>query len=392
MHGGDHHAAAKELAIRYANRLPEKPKQNRQPAVVHQAEPPKELIRLTIGLDEIVPRRVDWLYENRIAPGFISLFAGRSGLGKSFVTCDIVARFSRGEPAPYSNLSRPAMRTMFISEDSPEIVIGPRLIELKADRKMVRFMTWEAMAAYTLGDTAMLDRAYQECGRPGLIVIDPPANFLGSVDEHKNAEVRAVLKTLIAWLDLHRVAAVLITHINKQLGKGMDAVERIMGSVAWGTTARITCAFTKDPDARGQFLFGGTKNNLGEVADTLMYKIVKTEALATVQWEGKTDTTMDDAIDQVKKKSKGKSAVEWLEERFREKREWESVELRSMGKEHGITSYALFESPEVLALPIKKRKRMNANGEQYWVWQAEDGWPIGQSESSESSESCNGYH
>ncbi len=390
IHHGDFKAAAAELAKRYADQL--KPKPRRQSAVAKTVEPKKELATLTVGLDEIELQSVDWLYENRLAPGFISLFAGRSGLGKSFVTCDIVARFSRGEPAPYSELKPPPLRTLFISEDSPQIVLGPRLVELRAVRSMIRFMDWEAMAEYTLADTLMLERAYQECGRPSIVVIDPPANFLGNVDEHKNAEVRQVLKGLIAWLDLHRVAAILITHINKQIGKGMDAVERIMGSVAWGTTARITCAFTKDPDAPGQFLFGGTKNNVGETAQVLMYKIVKTETLATVQWEGTTDTTMDDAIDQVKKKSKGKSAVEWLQERFREKREWESTEIRAMGREHGITSYALFESPEVLALPIRKRKRMNANGEQYWVWQAEDGWPPRISESSESSESCNGTY
>ncbi len=343
---------------------------------------------LTIGLDEVLPEKVDWLYENRIAPRFITLFAGRSGFGKSFVTCDIVARLSRGEPPPYSVIQQAPLRTLFISEDSPQVVLGPRLLELKADPRMVKFMGWNAMADYTLSDTAMLERAYQECQCPAVVVIDPPANFLGTVDEHKNAEVRAVLKGIIAWLDLHRVAMILITHINKQIGKGMDAVERIMGSVAWGTTARITCAFTKDPDCKGQFLFGGTKNNLGELAETLAYQIVKTDNLATIKWEGKSETTMDDAIDHVRKKSKGAVAVEWLEARFREKREWDASELRAMGKEHGVTTYALYESQEVLGLPIIKRKRMNANGEQHWVWVADEGWPKTESESSESSEPC----
>ncbi len=372
MHGGDHAAAAKELAARYAGRLPEKPKSRTgdRPA----PEPKPELIRLTVGLDEIEIEIVDWFYENRIAPGFISLFAGRSGLGKSFVTCDIVACFSRGEPAPYSEIRHSPMRTLFISEDSPNIILGPRLIELRADRKMVRFMTWEAMAQYTIGDTEFLERAYQECGVPQLIVIDPPANFLGSVDEHKNAEVRAVLKGLVAWLEGHRAAAILITHINKQIGKGMDAVERIMGSVAWGSVARITCAFTKDPNQSGQLLFGGTKNNIGEKAETLAYRIVKTENLAIIEWHGKADVNMDDAIDSVKKKSRGACATEWLEERFRERYEWDSNELKRLGADAGISKNALF-SPEVNALPIRKIKRTDASGESYWVWRADDGWP-----------------
>ncbi len=371
-HGGDHKAAAKALADLYSLRKP-----SRRALAVPQKNgslPTPVLAKLTIGLDEFEPQTVDWFYENRIAPGFISLFAGRSGLGKSFVTCDIVARFSRGEAAPYSDIRMPPVRSLFISEDSPQVVLGPRLIELRADRSMIRFMTWDAMAQYTIGDTDFLERAYQECGRPALIVIDPPANFLGSVDEHKNAEVRAVLKALVAWLELHRAAAILITHINKQIGKGMDAVERIMGSVAWGSVARVTCAFTKDPNEPGQLLFGGTKNNLGELAETLAYKIVKTEKLATVEWQGKSDANMDDAVDNVKKKSRGVCAVEWLEDRFREKTEWESSELRDLAVDSGISKNALW-SPEVNALPIDKKKRTNAFGDTSWIWRARDGWP-----------------
>lgn len=330
---------------------------------------------LTVGLDEIRPKKVDWIYENRIAPGFITIFAGRTGLGKSFVTCDIVAKLSNGWPPPQSGLVHPPMRTLFMSEDSPEIVIGPRLIELGADKTMVRFMTWEAMAAYTLGDTEMLGQAYEECGRPGLIVIDPPANFLGSVDEHKNAEVRAVLKLLCAWLDQHAVACIFIMHVNKAVGKGLEAVERIIGSVAWGSSARMTLAFTKDPNELGQMLFGGTKNNLGPIADTLSYKIVPTGTLATIEWLGKVDTSMEDAMNQVKKKSRGACAVEWLEQQFRDRIEWESDELRRAAAEAGVSKNALW-SAEVNALPIKKMKRVNATGDVCWYWVADSGWPL----------------
>ncbi len=339
---------------------------------VHKTIDPGE--KLTIGLDEFETEKVDWIYENRVAPGFISIFAGRTGLGKSFVTCDIIAKLSQGCSAPYSRLVHAPIRALFISEDSPKVVIGPRLIELGADRSMVRFMTFDAMAQYTLADTDMLGRAYEETGRPRLIVIDPPANFLGKIDEHKNAEVRSTLKLLSAWLETHRVACIFIMHINKAVGKGLDAVERIVGSVAWGTSARITLAFTKDPNVAGQLLFGGTKNNLGPLAETVAYKIVKTDVLATVQWLGQVDTTMEDAMNSVKKKSRGQCAVEWLTSRFREKREWESDTLREDADNNGISKNALW-SPEAQALPILKRQRINAAGDRAWFWIAETGWP-----------------
>lgn len=372
QHGGDFARAAKALALVYAEQLA--PARHAR-SIAEQAKQKPVLPRLTIGLDQIQLKKIDWLYENRIAPGFITLFAGRSGLGKSFVTCDIAARWSRGEPAYRSDIMvLDPIRTLFISEDSPEAVLGPRLVELGVVRQMVRFMTWDAMAAYSLADTEFLTRAYDECGNPGLVVIDPPANFIGRADSHKDSEVRGVLKALVAWLDAHRVAAILITHINKQIGKGMDAVDRIMGSVAWGSVARITCAFAKDPDIKGQVLFGGTKNNLGPIAEPLAFRIDKTETLASVVWTGTSDTSMDDAIDKVKRKSRGLCATEWLEERFREKPEWPSDELKQMAKEAGHSNNALW-SPEVNALPIRKIKRTMANGESFWVWKANDGWP-----------------
>lgn len=331
--------------------------------------------KLTVRLKDIKPEKVDWFYENRVAPGFISIFAGRTGFGKSFATCDIVAKASRGFPPPFSSVVQPPTRTLFVSEDSPGLVIAPRLLVMGADPEMVDFLTWDALGAYTLGDTDMLERAYQECGQPRLVVIDPPSNFLGGVDAHKDGEVRAILKLLVAWLDTHRVACIFIMHINKQMGKGMDAVERIVGSVAWGSTARMTLAFVKDPDVPDQYLFGGTKNNLGPLADTLAYRFSKqADGEVFIDWIGKTDTTMENAMNQVKKKSRGVCAVEWLTEQFRAQRQWESDEITKAAKEAGISRSALW-SPEANALPISKKKRVNAAGEPCWMWIADDGWP-----------------
>ena len=334
-------------------------------------EPPE---RLTIGLDEITTCKVDWLWENRVAIGFISLFAGRTGLGKSFVTCDVIARLSRGEMLPYSGIQSTPARTLIISEDPPEQMLGPRLIELGTVRQMVRFMTFKAMVAYTLQNTEMLERAYRECDEPTLIVIDPPSNFLGGADEHKNAEVRNVLMGIVSWLNSRLSACIMITHVNKQVGKGIEAVDRIMGSAAWASTARIALAFAKDPDEEGRYLCAGIKNNLGPLADTLAYRIEKTDTLAKVSWLGKVETTADEAMNQTKKKSRGQCAVEWLTERFRERREWESDELKRMAFQNGLSKNALW-SPEVNALPISKRRRHSAAGDEFWVWVAHDGWP-----------------
>jgi hypothetical protein len=338
----------------------------------HSAKPMPA--KLTVGLHEIKPKKVDWLWESIAAPGFISLFAGRTGMGKSFVTCDFAARLSNGESPAFSSLKRPPCQTLFISEDPPEYMLGPRLMEMKADHQMIRFMTFEAMGQFKLDRLDVLEAAYMECGQPKLIVIDPPSNFLGKTDDHKNSELRGVLMGVVEWINRHDVACIMITHLNKAIGKGLDAVSRVMGSVAWVSTARIAIVFEQDPDNPTRFLMGGGKNNLGEKAGTYAYEIEKTNDLAVVKWIGPVDTSADDAVNKVKKKTRAMSAIEWLEDRFRERREWPSDELRTEALLFGLSKNALWE-PEVQALPISKRQQTTMDGKRCWVWTAQHGWP-----------------
>lgn len=346
--------------------------------------------KLTIGLDEVVEEDVDWIYENVIAIGFISIFAGQTSQGKSFVVCDLIARLTRGDELPFSKDKRSPCRVLMISEDPLEQMLGPRLNSMGAVKESVRFLTWEAMATYTLTDTDMLDQAYLECSEPILLVIDPPQNFLGKADEHKNSEVRTVLMRVVAWLQKRLAACILIMHVNKQIGKGLAALDRIMGSVAWATTPRIAIGFTDDPDNQDQHIMAGIKNNLGRKAQACTYRIVTTTPKrAKVEWGSVIDISADDAMNKVKRKPVGHSAVEWITDRFREQREWESLELKRLAREAGISTDSIFKGSEVNALPILKRPRVNASGDRYWVWIAQPGWPKKRGESSESSESTN---
>jgi hypothetical protein len=251
-------------------------------------------------------------------------------------------------------------------------MLGPRLLELNADKKMVRFMRYEALSIWTLSDLEMLANCWEESGRPELIVIDPPSNFLGDIDEHKNAALRGVLMPVVSWLGANRVACIMITHINKQVGKGLDAVGRIMGSVAWASTARVTMAFDKDPQTSGQFLMGASKNNLGPLAGTLAYKIVKTDCLAAIEWIGPVDTDADAMVNQTKTPRRVTAAA-FLDEQFRLKRCWASDELIQLARGAGISRNALFEAKGIL--PIRAKQVVTQDGMRFWEWQAQPEWP-----------------
>jgi hypothetical protein len=331
--------------------------------------------QLVIQGTRVVPRIVNWLWKDRVPRGFISMFAGRTGLGKSFVSCDVVARVTRGDSWPDSSgeCVDPG-NALIISEDPHDFVLAPRLIELGADMSRVFFMTWEAMGSYTLENTDMLGRAFGLSGNPSLIMIDPPTNFLGEADEHKNAEVRAVIMKLVAWINSidPAPACIMITHVNKA-AKGVDAISRVIGSVAWMTTCRIGHAFAPHPDQPGQVIFVPLKNNLGPIAKGVAFKIAKTETFAKVEWLGEVDTTADEAMGGEATKPRRVTAGKWLIEMFRQKREWTSDDLFAAANQSGVSRNAIFEAKERLDIP-KARRVVLANGDVQWTWWVPPNW------------------
>lgn len=378
-HGGDWKAAIKAL---------------KKDAAREKAKPslPKGT-SLVVRLDQIDPKSIDWLWPNRIPKGFITILFGTTGVGKSFITLDIAARLTRGDcwPDSQGECCNPG-NVLLISEDPFEYVLAPRLIELGAVMSKIYAMTWETMQTWALNDVETLGRAFHESGDPVLIVIDPPTNFLGEIDEHKNAEVRAALMQLVIWLDKQKsgVACILITHVNKSTGKGIEAIYRLLGSVAWGSTARIAHACTPDPEDRTKYLFICSKSNIAEKPKGLCYQITKTETLAKVEWLGEVDLTADEAMAGEPRQARAIKAVDWLTEKFRDHRVWLADDLYAAARQEGISRNSLY-TKEALELPIVKKKVQGVaippgGGAQWmagqsprvgeWMWVAMKGWPL----------------
>jgi hypothetical protein len=338
-------------------------------------EPLPEGTRLTVNLLNVDPRPVQWLVRNRIPMRFITVFAGRTGVGKSFVSHDLIARLSRGGEIPFGNgeCFEPA-GTLVLSEDSPEYVLVPRLMEAGADLSRINALTWEAMATFHLGNTDMLTAACSEVpGGVRLLMIDPPTNFLAETDEHSNSEVRQLVMRVVEWAFDRDIAVLFILHVNKQSGKGVEALNRVMGSVAWVSTARIAHTFTVDPDNSDRCLWVPLKNNLGELGRAIAYRVAKTDSLARVEWIEEVDTTADEALGHAPKQRRDVAASEWLIERFREKLEWASDDLFRAAKESNISRNAVFEAKRLLKLPTAK-KRVSENGDTEYRWWVPANW------------------
>jgi putative DNA primase/helicase len=329
--------------------------------------------RVTIRASEIVPRKVEWLWPDRVPLRKLTTFAGIGGLGKTFVLLYMASCVSRGL-AWCDGSPCPAGEVLFISgEDDPDDTLVPRLIELGADLDRVRFLRTEAADRFSLADLPLLERAAGECHGPLMLtVIDPPTAYLGRVDDHKNSELRGLLTPLKEWTKHAGCSLVFNTHVNKSTQK-VEAMARVLGSVAWVNAVRAGHLFARDPDDPERVLFVPMKYNCGPRKQGLAYRIVAKGDLATIEWLGDVDTDADRAINQQGKPRKV-VAREWLIERFGEKREWESGELFAAARAVGVSRDAIFEAKSGRDLP-RARKTTNLKGDTTWVWWVPEDWP-----------------
>jgi hypothetical protein len=313
-------------------------------------------------------RLIEWLEPGTIAVGFIALFAGKTGIGKSLVALDLIRVM----------LLRGVIDcVLWIGEDPPEQMTIPRLLGMGIDSDKFSFLTDEAGDVFTLKNLELLESAWVHAGKPKLIVIDPPSNWLGGVDANNDGAVRAVLRPIITWLNQHSVACVMITHTRKKKnGQEREAIDEVIGSIAWGTACRMMTIFVpaRDPANPKLSLMTCPKMNLGVIPPTRTFEIVVQNGSPIVQWHNANgQVTADEAINRpvAIRTTRGENAVAWLEERFREQKRWTSDELKTAAKAAGLSKNALW-SDEVKALPIKKEQPGHAGP---WYWEAIPPWP-----------------
>ncbi|MEX2673411.1 MAG: AAA family ATPase [Phycisphaeraceae bacterium] len=238
-----------------------------------------------LGLDQVEPRNVEWLWHPRLPLGKLVLGAGDGGLGKSCVTLAIASKVTTGEGWPDSPEQRrePASVLLLSAEDDPADTIVPRLKAAGADLSRVKLLkgvrragqarTADECMADLSRDVLAIERAIERLDDCRLVVIDPVSAYTGRVDGHDNSEVRAMLAPIATMAERHRVCVVLVHHLNKAGGQGRGALHRVMGSVAWAAASRVVLSFTKDPDDQRRRLMLNAKNNLGPDSGGLAYTI-----------------------------------------------------------------------------------------------------------------------
>jgi hypothetical protein len=108
-----------------------------EPTSAAQPAPSVILVRTS----EILPERIEWLWEGFIAIGRLTGLVGYPGLGKSQVGLDLEATVSTGRDFPGGASNGKAGHVIILAaEDDPGDTIVPRLIAAGADRSRIHIV------------------------------------------------------------------------------------------------------------------------------------------------------------------------------------------------------------------------------------------------------------
>lgn len=228
---------------------------------------------------DVKPERIEWLWTDRLPLHDLAVLAGEPGLGKSTTTTELAAQITRGD-LPGALHGAPHSVLVATAEDHFESVVWGRLKAAGADSRLVaNLVVNDGLLAIPqdVEALALTCRRLREEGRPAaLTVVDPISAYLGGVDSHKDASVRAALAPLAKLAQDERVCVLAVAHLNKS--NAGQLLSRISGSGAFGAAPRSVLAFARDPDdddgeqGRRRVIVHA-KSNHGQYAPTLAVHI-----------------------------------------------------------------------------------------------------------------------
>lgn len=283
---------------------------------------------------------IEWVIDQWIPTGMLTLLAGREGIGKSTIACDWVSMLSRkGVKCAYLN-----------SEDSRSYTVKPRLQAAGANLDNVFFIDVETETGNEghlklPQDTNLLFDALNDNGVKFVVLDAAKSSMDPKLDGYKDDHVRQFLEPLAAAADRYGITVVGLAHFGKAEGK--DTGKLLLGSIAWSQIARSVLSAAMDDD--GRLIVSNTKANLARgivsrEAHLVSRPVVLDDGtfteLGAIEWGEFTDTVATELLDrQTDEDADDRTDAEmWLEDYLTERGPTPRPEVLKAAKKAGVAS------------------------------------------------------
>lgn len=317
----------------------------------------------TSAASSITPRKVNWLWRDRIPLRKVTVVDGHPGVNKStYWNADITARITHGRAMPDGSHEFTVPRNVIIcsTEDDPDDTTIPRLMAAGADLSKVHFLRIPTedggdRAPSFPQDLPVLEQAIRDLDAM-LVVFDPwVAHVNNKTDSHKDQDVRVVMGGLHAVAARTNSAVICIRHIIK--GERSEALHAGGGSVGIIGDARAAVMHLRDPEDSDLLYMFAVKENLAIRAATLRYRVESknvtvsdgTMSVPRIVHEGvdpRDGETLFREIQGARRKSgpaanELNDALEVLDLMLGQGQHVQSADLEAAGKAHGVTPATL---------------------------------------------------
>lgn len=323
---------------------------------------------------EIEAQPLDWLWQDYIPLGAITLIDGNPDLGKSFFTVDLAARVSRGRGMPSDGGTdseiEPAGVVMASAEDDPARTIRPRLEAAGADLERVIPMTMIDGRPLVLPDDLNHIETNVMAKQAKLVVIDPLFAFLTSkVDSNSDHDIRRVLHLLKEMAERCQCAVVVVRHLNKRSSDG-EPIYRGGGSIGILGASRSTLLLGPHPSETGLRVVARIKGNLSPQPAALGFRfesvILPTGDTARLSWIGEVEVEASELLKHHGGRKQGNALSEaksWLECQLANGAKLAHLIAQAATKD-GISESTLKRAK--LALQVKSDRPSFDGG---WLWE-----------------------
>lgn len=316
-----------------------------------------------IHMEDVVSKKVEWLWYPYIPYGKITIIEGDPGEGKTTLVLKLAAALSRGLPLPCDDDKEyePIHIIYQTAEDGIEDTIKPRLEKAGADCSMIRVID-ETDKELSMTDDRLEQAIIETKAR--LIILDPIQAYIGAtVDMHRANEIRPVLKHLGIIAEKHNCAIILIGHMNK--ASGSKSTYRGLGSIDIQATARSVLLVARLRDKPNIRIMAHDKSSLAPAGDAIGFEMTEDNGMVCI---GPYDITIDELLsgNEGRGKKKLDIAENFIKEYFGSNKVIPSNEIMMEAAKRSIKRNTLLSAKKKLGITSDKEKA--EDGTIYWTW------------------------